>query len=659
MSVIDVNSIVSQLMAVERQPLQKFDVKNIGIQARISAYGGIKSALSTFQTAAQAFANADSFNVSTASSSSSDFVGISASKTAAINNFSVEVSQLAQNQKLASSSFSALTSPVGEGTITLDFGKYTTDSGSTTFTSNPDKTSATITIDSNNNTLAGVRDAINNAKAGVSASIVNDGSGYKLTIVSTDTGESNALRITTNDTGDANNTDAAGLSALAYNASTVGNVTNMTEKQAAQNAKLRIDGIDISKPTNVVSDAVEGVTLTLNKVTTAAVSMSVAKNTGSIKSSVQAFVKAYNTLSQTLTDATAYNKDTKQGALLNGDPTIRSIQYSLRNALIQNIEGTGGDIRSMTQVGLKINEKGVMSLDSSKFDAAVASDPQAVVGLFASNARASDSMIRIDSFDKSSNSTANMGISVINKATQATYTSSALAFSAGAFTVDSSNKTFAISVNGTAASVTLTEGSYTQAQLAAELQTRINSNTSLQAVGAKVGVTIGSDNKIILNNAKYGSEGSLSITSDLLGTGTSGALTGIDVKVRMGNEIKTGVGQQVTMPDGLKFSVLGGAESDPDGADRGSINVSNGIGARLDSLLSKMLSSTGVIATRIDSMNTQAKSITKQTDDFNRRLVDMEKRLRTQYTALDVSVSQMQNTSTWLTTQLANLPKIS
>ncbi|WP_410498784.1 flagellar filament capping protein FliD [Chitinibacter sp. S2-10] len=660
MAMIDVNSIVSQLMAVEQQPLKKFDVKNIGIQARISAYGTIKSALASFQAAAQKLANADNFTSVTASSSSSEYVSISAAKNAAEAKFSLEVSQLATNQKLSSGIFAATTAEVGTGTITLDFGQYTTTAGVTSFTSNPDKSSKTITIDASNNTLTGVRDAINNAKAGVSASIINDGTGYKLALVSTDTGEKNALRITTNDTGDANNTDAAGLSRLAYNASTVGGVANLTQNQAAKNALFTVDGIAISKSANVISDVVDGVTLTLNKVTTSPVNLTVGRSTGNITKSVEDFIKAYNEVTKNLKESTAYNPETKQGAILTGEGTVRSIQMSLRNAVNQMISGTGGNYDALSKVGIKTDKNGVMSLDSSKFNAALAADPQGVIGLFASNGRASDSLIRIDAFDKNTQPVSDLSVSVINNATQATQTTSALNFAGvgGTFNVNATNKTFGLMINGTAASVTLTEGDYTPAQLAAELQTRINSNSALQTAGAKVGVVIGADNKIVINNVKYGSEGSLGITSDLLGTGIAATVTGTDVQVKVGNDIKTGIGQQVTMDSGLKFSVLGGAASSPDGASRGTISFSRGIGYQFDAMLEKMLSSEGEVATRVDGMNKQAKNIAKQVDNLNRRLVGIEQRLRAQYSALDVSVSKLQNTSDWLAGQLANLPKV-
>ncbi|QLG87399.1 flagellar filament capping protein FliD [Chitinibacter bivalviorum] len=655
MGTIDVNSIVSQLMAIEKQPLQKFDVRNVGIKQRISAYGTIKGALATFQGSAQKLANADNFTTISATSSASDFVGISASKTAAKSNFSVEVSQLAQNQKLASKALTAPTSIVGTGTISIEFGKYTTSGTTTSFTANPDKVSKTITIDASNNTLTGLRDAINKAGVGVTASIVNDGSGYKLAMVSTDTGESNALKITTTDS-DGDNSDTSGLSMLAFNAAT-GGASNLAQTQAAQNANLKIDGIAISKSTNTVSDAVDGVTLTLNKITTSAVNMSVSQNTGAITKNVQDFVKAYNDLSKMLGDLTSYDPKTQNSGLLNGDVAVRSMQNSLRKAMTQMISGTGGDYNSLSRVGVSFDKNGVLSVDTTKFNAAMSKDPQGVISLFASNSRASDSLIRIDTFDKNTTSLDDLAVSVINNATQATLSSDALTPAGGPFVVDGNNNTFGINVNGTSASITLTVGSYTPAQLAAELQTRINSDSTLQNIGAKVNVSIGTDNKVQITNARYGADATLSLTGSLLGTAQTVATPGLDVKVKVGNSIKTGVGQQVTLDNGLKFSVLGGAASSPDGADRGTINFSRGLGYQLDSVVGDMLSSTGQVASRIDGMNQEAKRISQQTDRFNRRLVDIEQRYRKQYTALDLAVTKMQSTSDWLSKQLANLPK--
>ncbi len=146
--------------------------------------------------------------------------------------------------------------------MTIQFGTYSGGS----FTLNPDKAAQTITVDASKSSLAGVRDAINSANAGVSASIINDGTGNRLVITAKDSGVANALKITVSDN-DLTHTDNAGLSQLAYDAAT-GGVMNLTQTVAAQNATLVIDGITISKPSNVISDAIEGVTLNLLKINT-------------------------------------------------------------------------------------------------------------------------------------------------------------------------------------------------------------------------------------------------------------------------------------------------------------------------------------------------------------------------------------------------------
>jgi flagellar hook-associated protein 2 len=107
--------------------------------------------------------------------------------------YSVEVQQLAQQQKLSSVGFSTPSTVVGSGTLTIQFGTY--DSGSNTFTLNGSKSAQTqLAIDPSNNTLSGVRDAINSANAGVSATIINDGASNRLVVTAKDSGSANSLR---------------------------------------------------------------------------------------------------------------------------------------------------------------------------------------------------------------------------------------------------------------------------------------------------------------------------------------------------------------------------------------------------------------------------------------------------------------------------------
>ncbi len=201
---LDVNSIVSQLMAVERHPLSVLTTKETAFKAQLSAYGTVKSALASFQSALTSLTSGGNLGANTATAGDPSVLSATASSSAMAGSFNVEVTQLARQQKLASGQFANTTDVVGSGTITIQFGTF--DATGNTFSPNAAKATKTISISPSNNTLGGIRDAINNAGAGVAASIVNDGTGNRLVITSTDSGQANSLRITTADD-DGNNTD--------------------------------------------------------------------------------------------------------------------------------------------------------------------------------------------------------------------------------------------------------------------------------------------------------------------------------------------------------------------------------------------------------------------------------------------------------------------
>jgi len=178
---LDVNSIVSQLMAVERQPINKLNAKEGGFQAKLSAYGSVKGAVSSFQTAVQGLNSVGKFQALTATPSDASVFSATATRIATAGTYSLEVSSLAQAQKLVAAGQTSSTAAVGAGaatTVTFDFG---TISGGTlangiysgaAFASNGSGTKS-ITTDSSNNSLQGIRDAINTAQMGVSNSLTS------------------------------------------------------------------------------------------------------------------------------------------------------------------------------------------------------------------------------------------------------------------------------------------------------------------------------------------------------------------------------------------------------------------------------------------------------------------------------------------------------
>lgn len=405
---LDVDAIVTSLMNVEKKPLTALTTQKTTYQSKISAYGTLKSSLSTFQTAVSNLATASKFNAQTATSGDTSVLTATASGNATVGDYAITVSQLAKAQKIASAGFTNITDVVGTGTLSISLGTY--DSTGNSFTANPDKTSVDITISSSNNTLSGVRDAINSANAGVTATIVNDGTSNRLVITSKETGEVNSLKITATDS-DGNNLDASGLSQLAYDpTATAGAGKNLTEKQAAKNAILDIDGIAIVKPSNTISDAINGLTLNLLKTSTDKVSLDVERDESSVKSSVSGFVDAYNALNTKLRSLTNYNADdtTKNGVLL-GDATARSVITQIKSVMTSVI-GTSGSLTSLSDIGVAFQSDGTLKLDSTKLDTAMASNFSDIAALFTTTGVATDSQV---SFANSTSST-KAGIYAIN-----------------------------------------------------------------------------------------------------------------------------------------------------------------------------------------------------------------------------------------------------
>jgi flagellar hook-associated protein 2 len=389
---LDVNSIVSSLMAVEQKPLTAITKQKTEYQSEISAYGTLKSGLSTFQTAVSALSSVSKFNAQTVTSGSPNVFTATTDGAATLGSYAVTVSQLAKSQKLAISGFTNPTDVVGTGTLTISFGTYAVVGN--TFTPNAAKSDLNLTIDSSNNTLSGVRDAINAANSSVSATIINDGTSNHLVITSKDTGEVNSLKIAVVDSGDGNNTDTLGLSRLAFDpTATAGSGKNMTQKQTAQNAILDIDGIAIVKASNIVTDAISGVTM--NLLTTSggsSVNLGIASNKDKVKESITAFVDAYNKLDTTLRSLTKYDETGKASGALLGDATARSVINQLKSVMTKTIT-TGTSLTTLSQVGVAFQRDGKLALDSTKLDAAVASNFSDIANLFATTAKSTDSQV--------------------------------------------------------------------------------------------------------------------------------------------------------------------------------------------------------------------------------------------------------------------------
>jgi len=655
---LDVNSIVSQLMAVEQRPLDLLAQREADYQAKLSAFGTLKGALSAFQSAMQGLSDPAKFQTIKAGAADDSILNATANVKgkAASGSYSVEVQQLAQQQKVRSDGFQSPLSVVGSGTMTIQYGTY--DSGTNTFALNSAKAAQTITIDPSNSTLSGVRDAINAANAGVSATIINDGASNRLVLTSKDTGAASGLRITISDD-DGTNADSWGLSQLAFDpAATAGSGKNLTQVQAAQDAKLQIDGISVSKPSNTVTDAIEGLTLNLLKTNTGSpTTLEVSRDTASVQASVEAFVKSFNSINQTLKDLGGYNSATKKGGILQGDSIALSIQRSVRAAVTAAIRQAPGSFASLSQIGVAFQNDGTLALDSTKLQAAMDSGFDQIAGLFAMGGTSSDSLI---SYGGASDKTisGNYAVTVNQLATRASATASQ---AAGLSIVAGVNDQLDISVDGVATSVTLAAGIYGSADaLAAEVQSKLNGAAALATAGVSVLVSQ-SAGVLGIASAQYGSSSSVGLNGGNGAGNLMGAApvitAGADVAGTINGLAATGSGQILTAAaaqsgEGLRLAINGG----PLGA-RGTVNFSRGYADQLNRLATNLLATDGIIAGRVDGINTSIKDIDRRQEDLTARLSTIETRYRAQFTALDTMLSSLNQTSQFLTQQLATLPK--
>ena len=389
---------------------------------------------------------------------------------------------MAQNQIIATGDFATTTDAVGSGTITIEFGTYS--AGNTSFTPNAAAGSKTITIGTGNQSLAGIRDAINQANAGVTASIVNDGTGNRLVISANKTGAANSLKISVSD-GDGQNTDSSGLSALAYDPTAAGGTPQTSQLQAAQDAKFSIDGIAITKPSNTVSDALQGVTLSLLKTTTAATALSITQDNSAVDKAVNAFVTGYNSLANTVAQLTSYDATNKKAGPLLGDPSVLLIQNRMRQ-LLSTFVPNNGSVATLSDIGVTFQKDGTLALDQGKLDAALTSSPQAVATLFASTGSTTDSLVAYNGAD----SNTKVGSYALNLTQLGTKGVLSGAAAAGLTIAAGVNDTLGLTVDGVYANITLNAGTYVSADaLAAELQSKISGSSAFSSAGVQATVT--------------------------------------------------------------------------------------------------------------------------------------------------------------------------
>jgi flagellar hook-associated protein 2 len=514
-----------------------------------------------------------------------------------------------------------------------------------------------VTLDAKDQSLQGIRDAINKANIGVTATIVSDGGDtpYHLVLTSNKTGANTTMKIGVAGV-DGQAADANVAALMGYDpAGTQG----LTQTSGAQDTKLTMNGISVTSKSTTVTDAIQGVSLTVGGIGSS--SLTVAKDTSSVKESINAFVKAYNDLNSTIAKMTSYNADTKTGGLLQGDSSVRSIQTQLRRQLSATVEGLGGDLTNLTQVGITFDKDGSLTVDSTKLSDAMTNNFDDIGGLFAAMGSASDSGI---SFDKSTAATkpGEYAINITKMATQGALTS---ANALSGSTTIASNTTWSVTLNQTdpatsskVQNVTIPPGTYDNTQLAALLRAAINGNTTFSKAGDAVETKVDDSGKLSISSSVFGEKSNISITS-VTGTtvdsifGGATAVKGSNVEGTIGGVAATGNGQTLTAAAGSNAAGIQLTIKTGTTGDRGSVTFSQGYAYQLTNLAATFTGTDSILSSKTDGLNVSIKQVADQRDKFSDRLTVIEARYRAQYTALDTMLASMQSTQSYLTQQLA------
>lgn len=639
------SDLVDQLVAAEREPKEnRLTQRTERTEALISAYGTLRSAVTELRLPMRQLGSADSLKSFSATSSGSGVdVSVSGSD-ASRGSYNVDVTSLASSQALATRETFADrdATSVGQGTLTLSVGDKVTE----------------ITIGDDNDTLQGLANSINDANAGVSAGIIDTGNGFQLVLSADETGTANAVSISAADS-DGNNTDAQGLSRFAFNGDMAAD-SGLKQTIEASDAKMSINGVEVTRSTNTIDDVVDG--LSFNLTALGQSNVKVEQDTAKVAERVQAFVDKFNELQGTISELTSFDPETGQGSILTGDSTVRNIQNQLKRVISDIVPGLeNANVRSLADVGISTDfRSGELQFDSQRFQQQLRENPDDVTALFAEQGRSSDSQVE---FVRSGSNTA-PGDFNINVSEMASRGSLNFGMAANNEITLGANNSLSFKVDGeTNATVSLDAGTYTPDELASALESALNGSDALRSAGRSVQVGFNDANELTFTSNRFGSDSNVSITglNDVSSTGTNLAVAsgtaGTDVQGTINGRTAQGDGQVLFLPNseggsaaGLQVRITGGTTGD-----RGTVSFIEGISERAVDTITGILGQNGSLDSRTSNLNRDLERIQQDQIDLEDRIESYRERLVSQFSAADSLIGQLNSTRDYITQQFAGM----
>lgn len=486
----------------------------------------------------------------------------------------------------------------------------------------------------------------------VTASIVNGQ--IRLT---DDVGGDSALSFSiaaNNESGVSDPTNGANLS---FGAASVNVIGRQRQLAAGSDARLVVNGVQLTRPTNTISDAITGVTLTLNQAEVGTtVNINVAQDTGQAASALQQLVSAYNSMNSFVKSSTA------SGGALQFNSSMRQSMQSIKDTLLSNVSGlpSGTPYNNAALVGLTFDSTGTLSLDTTALNTALATNASAVKSLFATMATMANSDFSyIGSTPSSVNG--NYTAQVTQAATKSSVSSTAANFSYAAGT-STDSLTISDSISGKSGSISLVTGDTPDS-----VAQKLNALFATQSMRLSATTSSGT---LAISSTTYGHAPSFSITyassggndvAGMLGIAAGTVQNGLDVAGYFLDQdgithlAATGAGQVLTgtagNTTGLAVSYTGTASSASS-----TLSFTAGLGGALGTLADELgRSGDGVVAQQTATLQTQISALDTQAQSVQARLDAKRAALTKQFTAMETALSKLQSQSAALTNQINSL----
>jgi flagellar hook-associated protein 2 len=350
---LDIAAIVTSLTSAKAAPLTNaINRSNTALNAQVSAWGTLNSAVATFQATLAALQDPAQLAGRTATLGDATIATATATSSAVTGQYSIAVQNLATAASLSSAPNSGgAAAVVGTGTLQISVGGVMD----------------SVAIDSTSNTLQGIAAAINSSAGnpGVTASILTTSDGARLVLTGTKTGQANGILVTQSG-GD------GGLSSLVYDPAN--NNTTLTQTQQALDANFTVNGYPAKSASNQVTSVISGVTLNLLKASTATTatppvytptSLTIGNDTAGAQTSIGTFVSALNGLMSSIQSLASYDPTTQTAGPLLGNAAVQSLQNQLYKILGQVNAGITSGPNSLAAIGIGANAQGTYSSNSA------------------------------------------------------------------------------------------------------------------------------------------------------------------------------------------------------------------------------------------------------------------------------------------------------